>query len=49
MWWILAAILMTWALISVPVAVLVGRAAHIKELRERPSRRSSIRWSSPAA
>jgi len=40
MWWIIAAVVVAWALLPLPLAVAVGRAFAAAEPAEQPERRA---------
>ena len=40
MWWIIAAVVVAWALLPLPLAVAVGRAFAAAEPAEQPERRT---------
>lgn len=36
-WWIVGAAVLLWVALSVPLAILIGKAARLKDLREPPA------------
>nr|GLK41178.1 hypothetical protein GCM10017611_80540 [Rhodococcus wratislaviensis] len=46
MWWI-AWVALVWVALSVPLAILIGRAIRQKDLRELPAREDAARKNDP--
>ncbi|MFC0450892.1 hypothetical protein [Rhodococcus jostii] len=46
MWWI-AWVVLAWIALSVPLAILIGRAMRQKDLHERPAQQNATRENDP--